>query len=87
MPPSRPALPFSPLPGVELMLLVLKSKRAARTAALKCLDFATTACPPAADRLVDQQGLKTLFAIFMGKLKVCLCRRGGVGPWGARGCV
>lgn len=31
-----------PAAGVELMLLVLKSKRQARTAALKCLDFATT---------------------------------------------
>ena len=52
------------------MLLILKTKRQARTAALKCLDFATTGCTPACDRLVDQQGLKTLFAIFMGKLKV-----------------
>ena len=51
------------------MLLVLKSKRAARTPALKCLDYATTRCPPACDRLVDQGGLKTLFAMFMGKLK------------------
>lgn len=56
--------------GVELLLLILKGKRAARTSALKCLDFATTRCPPACDRTVDQQGLKTLFAIFMGKLKV-----------------
>jgi beta-catenin-like protein 1 len=52
------------------MLLILKCKRATRTGALKCLDFATTCCPPACDRVVDQQGLKTLFAIFMGKLKV-----------------
>lgn len=59
-----------PFPGVELLLLILKGKRAARTSALKCLDFATTRCPPACDRTVDQQGLKTLFAIFMGKLKV-----------------
>ncbi|KAL4421715.1 hypothetical protein ABPG77_002331 [Micractinium sp. CCAP 211/92] len=56
--------------GVELLLLILKGKRAARTSALKCLDFATTRCAPACDRVVDQQGLKTLFAIFMGKLKV-----------------
>jgi hypothetical protein len=55
---------------VELLLLILKSKRATRTSALKCLDFATSGCPPACDRVVDQQGLKTLFAIFMGKLKV-----------------
>ena len=52
------------------MLLILKSKRSVRTPALKCIDFATTACPAAADRLVDQGGLKTLFAIFLGKLKV-----------------
>jgi hypothetical protein len=55
---------------VELLLLILRAKRAARRSALKCLDFATTRCPAACDRLVDQQGLKTLFAIFMGKLKV-----------------
>lgn len=69
--------------GVELMLLILKSKRAARTAALKCLDFATTGCPAACDRLVDQQGLKTLFAIFMGKLKVS--GGGGRPQWATRG--
>lgn len=66
--------------GVELLLLILKSKRAARTSALKCLDFATSSCPPACDRVVDQQGLKTLFAIFMGKLKArnqaCTLRKG-----------
>ncbi|PSC73978.1 beta-catenin 1 [Micractinium conductrix] len=56
--------------GVELLLLILRGKRLARTSALKCLDFATTRCPPACDRVVDQAGLKTLFAIFMGKLKV-----------------
>lgn len=74
---ARPALviPLSPPPpkhttGVELLLLILRAKRAARRSALKCLDFATTRCPAACDRLVDQQGLKTLFAIFMGKLKV-----------------
>lgn len=55
---------------MELLLLILKGKRAARTSALKCLDFATTNCPPACDRVVDQAGLKTLFALFMGKLKV-----------------
>ena len=60
-------------PGVELLLLILRGKRLARTSALKCLDFATTRCPPACDRVVDQAGLKTLFAIFMGKLKVRRC--------------
>lgn len=67
--PANKAL-FVEAEGVELLLLILKSKRAARTSALKCLDFATSSCPPACDRVVDQQGLKTLFAIFMGKLKV-----------------
>lgn len=73
-----PTLPHSPrlslsntnCAGVELLLLVLRAKRAARTSALKCLDFATTGCAPACDRVVDQAGLKTLFALFMGKLKV-----------------
>lgn len=66
----------APCSGVELLLLILKGKRAARTSALKCLDFATTRCAPACDRVVDQQGLKTLFAIFMGKLKA---RAGALG--------
>jgi beta-catenin-like protein 1 len=55
---------------VELLLLILKGRRTTRGSALKCLDFACTRCAAACDRLVDQQGLKTLFAIFMGKLKV-----------------
>lgn len=55
--------------GVELMVLVLRGRRAARGAALKCLDFATTRCSPACDRVVDHGGLKTLFALLMGKLK------------------
>ena len=70
--------------GIELMLLVLKGRRAHRTAALKVLDFATTRCPPACERLVDQQGLKTLFAIFMGKLKVGGGGQGGVSRASAR---
>jgi beta-catenin-like protein 1 len=55
--------------GAELMALILKARTAARTGALKCLDFATTRCPPACDQLVDFGGLGTVFALFMGKLK------------------
>lgn len=54
------------------MLLILKQKRLARTGALKALDFATTRCPANCERFVDQFGLKTIFAIFMGKAKVNL---------------
>lgn len=61
--------------GVELMVLILKGRTAARTGALKCLDFATTGCPGACDRAVDQGALGSIFALFMGKLKV----KGGKG--------
>lgn len=56
--------------GVELMLLILKQKRVARAGALKALDFAITRSPANCERFVDQFGLKTIFAIFMGKAKV-----------------
>ena len=52
------------------MLLILKQKRVARAGALKALDFATTRSPANCERCVDQFGLKTIFAIFMGKGKV-----------------
>ena len=52
------------------MLLILKQKRVARAGALKALDFATTRSPANCERFVDQFGLKTIFAIFMGKGKV-----------------
>ena len=58
--------------GLELMQLILKEKRVARLGSLKVLDFATTRCPPACERWVDLTGLKQLFAIYMGKSKVCL---------------
>jgi beta-catenin-like protein 1 len=68
LPEARRA--FVAAEGVELMALVLRGRRASRTAALKCLDFATSAgYSPACDRLVDQGGLKTVFALLMGKLK------------------
>lgn len=55
--------------GVELMLIIVRNKRIARGGALKALDFATTRCGIACDRLVDAAGLKTIFSAFMGKLK------------------
>lgn len=56
--------------GIELMMLILKQKRRVRTGALKALDFALVRCLPACERLVDVQGLRTLFPLFMGKHKV-----------------
>eukprot|EP00873_Tetraselmis_striata_P034402 jgi/Tetstr1/454666/TSEL_041556.t1 len=64
--------------GIQLMLLVLKRKKsAARAAALKALDFAMTKFAPAVDQFVgftDESGgllgLKLLFSIFMGKVKL-----------------
>ena len=56
--------------GVELMVLFLKGRTVARTAALKCLDFATTRCAPAAAACIEKGLLALLFPIFMGKLKV-----------------
>ena len=53
------------------MQLILKEKRVARAGALRVVDFATTRNPPACERWVDLTGLKQLFAIFMGKSKVC----------------
>ena len=52
------------------MLLILKQRRLARGGALKALDFATTRSPANCERFVDQFGLKTIFAMFMGKCKV-----------------
>ncbi|GAA5922059.1 hypothetical protein JCM1841_003137 [Sporobolomyces salmonicolor] len=56
--------------GVELMLLLLKSKHPlARTRALKCLSHALQSQKGAelCERFVECLGLKTLFATFMGK--------------------
>jgi beta-catenin-like protein 1 len=51
------------------MLLVIKSKRSSRTAAIKCVDYALTRCVPACERFVDALGLKTIFSVFMGKVR------------------
>ncbi|KAG2427002.1 hypothetical protein HXX76_012786 [Chlamydomonas incerta] len=56
--------------GVELMHLMLQSRRQGRYGALKCLDFATTRYAPPAEKLVDLGGLKQMFGFFMGKAKV-----------------
>lgn len=56
--------------GVELMLLILKQKRRARTGALKALDFALVRCVAACERFIDVQGLRTLFPLLMGRHKV-----------------
>ncbi|GFR50058.1 hypothetical protein Agub_g12199, partial [Astrephomene gubernaculifera] len=56
--------------GVELMQLMLQSRRQCRYGALKCLDYAATRFPPPAEKLVDLGGLKQLFGLFMGKAKV-----------------
>jgi beta-catenin-like protein 1 len=62
--------------GAELMVLILKARTAAKAGALKCLDFATTRCPPACDQIVDFGGLGTVFALFMGKLKTKKVKNG-----------
>ena len=53
--------------GLELMLMMMKSKRSCRTSAIKCVDYALTRCPAACERFVDILGLKTVFSVFMGK--------------------
>ena len=60
------------------MCIILKQKRLSRAGALKALDFATTRQPAACERLVDMGGLKSLFAIFMGRGRV----RRAAGPKG-----
>jgi len=53
--------------GVELMVMIIRAKSAAKTAALKALDFALLGCKPAAERLVDASGLGAVFAAFAGR--------------------
>lgn len=54
--------------GTELMTIILGKKRAVRYGAFRALDFATTRCAAACERFVDHNGLKLLFAVFMGKV-------------------
>lgn len=56
--------------GIELMILVLKGRTPSRTAALKCLDFATTGYCDSCERAVTEGLLPPLFGIFMGKIKI-----------------
>ncbi|WIA28620.1 hypothetical protein OEZ86_011157 [Tetradesmus obliquus] len=68
LPANRAA--FVECEGVELMHLLLKGKKSSRYGAIKAIDFATTRCPPACDRLVEAGALAQLFAIFMGRSKI-----------------
>eukprot|EP00775_Hariotina_reticulata_P010490 gene10490-10649_t len=68
LPANRSA--FVECEGMELMHLLLKSKKSSRYGAIKAIDFATTRCPPACDRLVEAGALAQLFAVFMGRSKV-----------------
>lgn len=56
--------------GIELMILMLKGRTLSRTAALKCLDFATTKFDKACNRCIQKGLLSLLFGVFMGKLKI-----------------
>jgi len=56
--------------GVELMVILMKEKKMARTRSIKVLDFAMSAEGEGAETcalFVDALGLKTLFPAFMGK--------------------
>ncbi|CAL5324118.1 unnamed protein product [Camellia sinensis] len=52
--------------GVELMIIVMNSKKSCYGSAIRALDFAMTNYPPACERFVDVMGLKTAFPAFMG---------------------
>jgi len=65
LPANRRA--FVAAEGVELMLMAIRAKGAAKSAALKALDFSLTRCPPAALRIVDAGGLGALFAALSGR--------------------
>ncbi|KAK0537868.1 hypothetical protein OC842_001468 [Tilletia horrida] len=55
--------------GVELMVIIMREKRAARLRAIKALDFALSgpAGSKCCETFVEALGLKPLFSIFMGK--------------------
>ncbi|GMP26785.1 hypothetical protein CsSME_00003078 [Camellia sinensis var. sinensis] len=56
--------------GVELMIIVMNSKKSCYGSAIRALDFAMTNYPPACERFVDVMGLKTAFPAFMGKIPI-----------------
>jgi beta-catenin-like protein 1 len=63
---------FNDAEGVELMVLIMKDKKAAKTRAIKVLDYAcqtdTEEGKKCGERFVEALGLKTLFPVFMGKV-------------------
>ena len=78
---------FDEAEGVELMVLIMREKKLAKTRAIKVLDYA---CQTDSDegkrcceKLVEVLGLKTLFAVFMGKVRSLLSRRSLI-SYGAR---
>lgn len=64
--------------GVELMVLIMKDKKAAKTRAIKVLDYAcqtdTEEGKKCGERFVEAMGLKTLFPVFMGKVGISSAR-------------
>jgi beta-catenin-like protein 1 len=68
--------------GVELCVLMLRSRRPGRAGALRALDFAATRCPPVARAVVEKGGLGPLFGLFMGRSKL---KAGGAAEDGADG--
>ncbi|GAA6041742.1 hypothetical protein JCM8097_008308 [Rhodosporidiobolus ruineniae] len=80
LPPSTNTSTLAPIPhpvkrafydaeGVELLVLMLKAKNLSRSRAVKALDHALQgrAGEKLCERFVEALGLKTLFAVFMGK--------------------
>ncbi|MDB9924883.1 beta-catenin-like protein 1 [bacterium] len=55
--------------GLELMLLLMRSKKECRIGAIKTIDHALTNHKQANKKFIDVLGLKTVFAAFMGKGK------------------
>jgi beta-catenin-like protein 1 len=53
--------------GLELMLLLMRSKKHVRVAAIKTTDHALTNHKTGSERFVDALGLKSAFSAFMGK--------------------
>lgn len=73
--PGRPAVhvvksAFLEGEGVELLVLMLKAKNLSRSRAIKTLDHALQGREgaPLCERFVESLGLKTLFAVFMGRV-------------------
>lgn len=56
--------------GIEMALEIIKKRRALRIGGLKLIEFATTGSSVACQHLLDAFGLKTVFSVFMDKLKV-----------------